>query len=351
MARYHFYSRSADAWKAMLEAMKKAKHSIYWESYIVNFDSKRYNFSGVLKKKAKEGVSVKMVVDSLGSFFINKKLVQDLQKQGVEILFYNRLVPWWNPVKFKHWWLHRNHKKLLIIDNKIAFIGGVNVAKRFKDWWDLQVELKGPIVNYLVKSFAASYRLSGGRDKITYPAVFRTSKKKIFRLSPLTSKRIFQKYYKQVFQKAKKNIIIVTPYFIPQLWLIKLIKKTLKRGVKIEIILPRKTDYKIADLVNYSFASLLAQPGINFFLTKKMNHAKVVMMDNQEAAVGSHNFDISSFHYNLEIGVAFKQKDMIGSLKHLIEIWKRFSIKANFNFKNRRWHQRLIAALFLYFFS
>lgn len=346
MANYQFYTVSSDAWDAMLAAIRRAKKSIYWESYIFTSTPVEYNFFQALKQKARSGVAVKIIIDSFGSFLLDMSKVDELRAAGVEVLFYNRLIPWWNPNRFKYWWFHRNHKKILIIDNAIGFIGGVNLAKEMKNWEDIQVELRGLIVRYLIRSFIVSYNLCGGRDSIRYQSVFRGRKVKVFHHAPLTEKGMLKKYYRQSLRSARKKIIIVTPYFMPQLWLIKRINQTLKRGVKIEVIFPQRTDRRLADFANYTFASLLYRPGIKFYLTKNMTHAKALLVDDREAMVGSQNIDAYSFDYNLEGGIVFERKDMLRQLKKIINQWKSDAQELKI-IADRHWYHRLRQGILL----
>ena len=344
---YRFYTVSSDAWDAMLATMKKAKHSIYWESYILRDDTPAYDFFEVLVKKAKQGVKVKVIVDAIGSFFLSSKAKQELVEAGAEVLVFNRLIPWWNPYHFKRRWFNRNHKKVLIVDEEIGFIGGVNVAKAYANWFDLHVKLQGVIVRYLIRSFAASYKLSGGKEEIKYKSVFRETKVRVFYHSPLTKKGMLSRYYKQSCLAARKSIIIATPYFVPQPWLIRCLQRSLKRGVRVDLILPKKTDYLITDLANYTFASLLYRPGINLFFTKSMLHAKAFLVDDREGMIGSQNIDSFSFDYNLESGIVFQRKDMIENLQKILKEWKQDSEKLVFDHKNRKWYQRLKDAIFI----
>ena len=315
---YRFYTVSSDAWDAMLAAIKKAKKSIYWESYIFDDDTKEHDFFGSLQSKAREGVEVKLVIDSLGSFWLSSKTVNELRAAGAEVLFFNRLIPWWNSYHFKHWWFNRNHRKLLIVDNEIAFIGGVNVGKRFKNWLDLQVELRGAILRYLIRSFVVSYKLSGGKDKIKYKSVIRKTKIRVFNHSPLTQKSVLKKYYKQACLSAKRKIVIATPYFLPQGWLIRYLHGALKRGVRIEIILPKKTDYWLATMANYTMLPLVYKPGMHFYFTNQMQHAKALLVDDREGIIGSQNIDALSFDYNLEGGIVFQRKNIVKDLRRII---------------------------------
>ncbi len=344
---YRFFTLSSHAWDAMLKAIKGAKKSIYWESYILSDDTDTHNFFGALKQKAVAGVRVKIIVDSLGSFWLSSEAIQKLKDSGAEVLFYNRLLPWWNPYRLKHWWFNRNHKKMLIVDEEVAFVGGVNVAKRSSNWLDLHVELRGVIVRYIIRSFAASYELCGGKDKIKYRGVLSKSKIKIFHHSPLTDKEVLRKYYKISCLNAKKSIVIATPYFVPPAWLMRCLRGAVRRGVRVELIIPKKTDYWLATLANYTLISLIYRPGMNFFLTESMIHAKAFLVDGKEGLIGSQNIDAFSFDYNLESGIMFQRKDMVKDLKEIFDGWKKDSEEMVFQKEGRKWYWRLGEAIFL----
>ena len=298
----------------MLEAIKSAQKSIYWECYILLSDTTNHNFFQVLREKAAQGLKVKVIVDAIGSYWLNSKEIQDLQQAGAEVLVFN-----------KKGWFNRNHKKILIVDERIGFIGGVNVAKAHHYWLDLHLKLEGLIVRALLKSFIKSYKISGGKDNLVHKKLKLHRKVRILDHLPLLSKnRILKKYYLQHINNAEKSILISTPYFIPHLWLIKSLKNAARRGVKIEIILPQKTDHKIITWLNHLFVYFVREEGINFYFSPKMIHAKALLVDDKEGLVGS-NIDATSFEFNSESGLVFKRKDMLRDLKSIFEIWKKDS--------------------------
>lgn len=313
--KYKFYTVSSNAWDAMLEAIKSAEKSIYWECYILLDDTTTHNFFDILKEKAMQGIRVKIIFDAIGSFWLSSKVVQDLQQSGVEVLFFNR-----------RGWFNRNHKKILIIDEKIGFIGGVNVAKAHHHWLDLHLRLEGLIVRALLKSFIKSYKISGGKDILIHKKLRIHRKIRILDHLPILSKnRSLKKYYLQHINNARENILIATPYFVPHLWLIKALKKAARRGVKIEIILPKETDHKIIDWLNHLFTYLVREKNIDFYFSPKMIHAKALLVDDREGLVGSNNIDATSFEFNSESGLVFKRRDMLRDLKNIFEAWKNNS--------------------------
>ncbi len=310
--KYKFYTVSSTAWDAMLKAIQLAEKSIYWECYILLDDTPAHNFFDALKEKATQGLKVKIIADAVGSFWLSSKVVGDLERAGVEVLFFNH-----------RGWFNRNHKKILIVDEKIGFIGGVNIAKAHRNWLDLHIRIEGLIVRALLKSFIKSYKISGGKDNLTYQKLRMHRKIRILdHLPTISNSRRLKKYYLQHINSAEKTILIATPYFVPHFWLIKALKRAARRGVRIEIILPAKTDHKIISWLNHLFVYLVRERGIYFYFSSKMIHAKALLIDDQEGLVGSNNIDATSFEFNSESGLVFKRKDMLKDLKKIFEEWK-----------------------------
>ncbi len=310
--KYKFYTVSSKAWDAMLDAIKLAEKSIYWECYILLNDTPDHNFFDILKEKARQGVIVKIIADAIGSFWLRSSAVDDLRAAGAEVLFFNH-----------RGWFNRNHKKILIIDEKIGFIGGVNIAKAHRHWLDLHLKVEGLIARALLKSFIKSYKISGGKDNLVHQKIRLHRKIRILDHLPFLSKsRNLRKFYIKHINNAKDNILIATPYFAPHFWLIKALKKAACRGVKIEIILPKETDHKIITWLNHFFAYWVRERGINFYFSPKMIHAKALLVDDKEGMVGSNNIDATSFDFNSEGGLVFKRKDMLKDLRKIFENWK-----------------------------
>ncbi|MFH0857855.1 MAG: phospholipase D-like domain-containing protein, partial [Candidatus Magasanikbacteria bacterium] len=166
-SKYVLYSTTQEAWNAMKEAILNAKKSIYWEVYILIEDEEGVQFFDLLEKKAREGLDVKLIVDSLGSYQISRKKVEALKKSGVDIHFFQE-----RKHRYRGLWkrlVTRTHRKILIVDENIGFIGGVNVSKKMKDWLDIQVRMHGKVVRSLLRSFAKSYIICGGdKEKVKH---------------------------------------------------------------------------------------------------------------------------------------------------------------------------------------
>ena len=314
----------------MLKAIEEAEKSIYLEMYIFLDDtSASHDFIGKLIQKAKAGARVVIVVDSYGSSKIKKESIKSLREAGVEFIFFSN-------------WLRHIHRKILIVDEKTAFIGGVNIGKSYAQWNDLQLKVKGKIVKALLKSFAYTYEISGGKNiKIlkfrakSFSKKFRTwlmehwPKKNMYALKEIYIEKISQ---------AKKSIQIVSPYFSPPRWLIALLDEAVKRNVSVEIFLPKNTDWPLIDRVNLRYMSNLCPLGIKFFLLNRMNHAKILLIDGEESFIGSPNIDLLSFNILAEAGIFSKQKKLALELKKIISLWKKNSAE----FKPSKFKMRLV---------
>lgn len=299
----------------MFAAMAAAQESIYLEMYILLGDTKTtHDFLKLLADQARAGLEVVIIADSFGSSSLGADAVNELRAAGAEFIY------------FSHWFRH-THRKILIIDQKIAFLGGVNIAKKTRNWLDLQIRLQGRIVRPLLKSFANSYQLVGGKKE----SVLRFSRLPLVKKikSWITdnvgdSSKIYylDNYYKAKLAGAKTSITIVTPYLLPPRWLLVLLDDACRRGVKVEILIPNDTDIKPINKVNYLNACRLAACGVKLYLMPLMNHAKIMLIDGEEGVIGSQNMDVLSFNFNIEAGVFFRQKDLVNDLGKIVATWR-----------------------------
>ena len=329
--KYRFYTITEKVWQAMLEVIKGAQYSIYLETYIFEDDLTSRNLIDVLKEKSQQGVVVKIIIDSIGSFWFRSKTIKELEASGIEILFFSPLIAWRNPYRLiRNSWFYRTHRKILVVDEEIGFLGGVNIGKRFVQWLDLHIQLTGPVVRHFAKSFKRSYRFCGGNDpRVLYTKIKpipRYLRHRLLERWPRVRDSALKQYYRKQCRLAQKQIIIVTPYFVPPRWLIKDLRQAVRRGIKIEVFLPRETDIKIMNAANYFFAALLQPLGIKFLLIPQMMHAKAFLIDGQEGLIGSNNIDAQSFDFNLEASVVFQRRDMVGDLKKILDRWRKSAI-------------------------
>lgn len=341
--KYRLYTSSAMAWEGMFKAIEKAQKSIYLEMYILAADTKlTHDFFSLLENKARLGLEIVIVADAFGSLDLPKENIERLRTAGVEFIF------------FSHW-LRRTHRKILIIDERTAFTGGVNIGEKYRNWRDMHIKIEGPIIKPLLKSFAYAYEMAGGKKEnlVNYSHRRFTRKIKSWVIDNLadTSRAYYlNDYYKERIIAAQKSIKIVTPYLLPPRWFVALLDGACRRGVKVEILIPNNTDIKLINKVNYLNACRLSEIGIQFFCSPVMNHAKIIMLDDEEGVIGSQNMDVLSFNWNIEAGVFFRQKKLVTDLLKIIDQWKTGSVEFNASQRPWRFSDKILIAILKLFY-
>ena len=333
---YKFFISSEKAWGAMFRTIAAAKKSVYLEMYIFQNDMEKFNFFDLLKEKAKAGLRVRIILDSFGSASLNKSAIAELKASGAEVLFHSYL-------------LHRTHRKVLVVDDTVAFVGGVNLHQTARFWNDLMVRIKGSLVRSVTVSFARSYIHAGGRD----PILLGKSKKIVLAKvgtwivehSPLKKDFDLKRVYKERIGEAQKSILLITPYFMPKRWLSAALHRAVLSGVGVTVLVPRYTDHFIIDRVNYFYMYRLSKLGIRFYLKPDMNHAKAMILDSKEAMIGSQNLDFLSFDLNSEVGVFFTEPRVVSRLSAIAEKWKSESTLFDHTSYKPRWFDYLLSPL------
>lgn len=331
--KYKFFTNSEKAWESMFGAVVNAKKSIYLEMYIFQ-QIEEFDFFDLLKKKSKQGLQVILIIDSYGSVDLSSNEISELKEAGIEILILSYL-------------LHRMHRKVLVVDERIAFIGGVNIYQTSKFWNDLMVRMTGNLVEKVVISFAKSYINAGGKNHALLAKKNKMRAEKvntwIIEHYPMGKKFNLKRIYKKYLHKTQNSIILITPYFIPKRWLSAALHQAVLRGVDVQVLVPGKTNHFIIDRVNYFYIYKLSKLGIKFYMEKEMNHAKAMIIDGKEAMVGSQNLDFLSFDFNTEVGVFFKDISAVSKLSEITEDWKKNSILFDYKVHKPKWFDYILS--------
>ena len=313
-----FYFTGREALDAMYAAMEKAGRHIHLQSYIFLNDKTGNRFAQLLMKKAQAGVEVRVIYDGLGSISLKKSFVEQMEAAGVEMLCFSK-VSFPLPTSSLN---YRNHRKILVVDGKIGFLGGVNIADRYYygnelgDWHDTHMKIDGECVVSLQTSFFLDRYFIINRKMRKRKKYFPQLKIKA-RGGDNSQKHIgtqtlvcgpdsnwasiMQCFFSAV-TMARKHIYIVSPYFTPNESVLNAIKIAALGNVDVRIMLPEKSDTKLAHYSTMSYISELLEAGVKIYLFKKgFNHSKVVSIDGELCIVGSANMDMRSFEHNFEI--------------------------------------------------
>lgn len=303
----------------MIGSIGSAKKSIFIEMYAFLDDTATHDFIGKIREKSKQGIHVVIVADFFGSSEIRSTSIQSLRNAGVEFIFFNQ-------------WLRHIHRKIMVIDNEIAYIGGVNIGETFTQWSDLHICIKNKrLIRSIIHSFANTYQIAGGKNPLILKLGRQTLPKKlkswIFNHWPTANQRnALKKLYVEKISNAKKSILITTPYFAPPFWLTRLLKVASAHGIKVEIIIPEKTNHFLVNAINYFFMRRLHKFNIKFLLFPKMNHSKSFLIDDTECLIGSQNLDILSFYLNPELGIISTDKKLISRFRRILHAWKKIAV-------------------------
>lgn len=310
----------------MFQAIRQARSSVHLEYFNFRNDSIASLLFRLLAQKAKEGVEVRALFDGFGNDSNNRPLKRKHLKQmrsvGIEIYEFDPVnFPWVNHV------FHRDHRKIVVIDGKIAYTGGMNVADYYingtevvGEWRDMHCRIEGDEVNTLQKIFlrmwnkvtgqnvygAKYYRGYHGADYITglKPDTCCTAGKKmvgIINREPRVTNKIIRKFYTDAINEAKDSIKQVNPYLTLNNTLKRALRNAVKRGVKVEIMVSAHSDIPLTpDCVFYNVHNLM-QHGVDVWIYKKgFHHTKIIMVDGRFCTVGSANLNARSLNFDYE---------------------------------------------------
>lgn len=329
--KYQFYATTQEAWEAMFESIEAAKRSIYWEVYIFLDDAIGKRFIDALINKARQGVDIKMIVDAFGSRNLSQEAEEKLEKAGVDLLKYNRFFPELNLKNWLHRLMNRNHRKVLIVDESTAFLGGVNIDFVSKEWDDLYLKITGSMIRPLLRGFAKSYISAGGEHAKVMRILhskwvewkdWRSTFKFIMHSPRFHKTSPLKKLYLRGLALAQESVNLVTPYYLPDKAFLKALTDANRRGVKVNIFLPLRPDHKIMELLARAYFLITKKTGANLYFLPNMNHAKAMSVDDNYGVVGSVNLTSRSAHEDEEVSLTFKDANMVQDLNVLFNKWK-----------------------------
>ncbi len=299
---------------SMLATIASAKHTVSLESYIFADDQIGNLFANALVERAKAGVCVRVHIDAAGSlFWASRRLESYLRKGGVQLRWFHRW-SWRQPWRYNR----RNHRKLLIVDNRIVFLGGFNIHKEssmeyYGDarWRDTHVSFGGSLVEAASQLFNAFWR-----GRLHWQTVQKEEGSKLLHNHTLTCRHRLRCVYGEAFTKAKTFIYLTTPYFVPDSHTLRQLRRASERGVDVRLLVPSKSDMRIARwAARHVYASLLASGVRIYEYLPRMLHAKTVVVDGNWSMVGTANLDYRSLFINYELNLATADRELSSGLK------------------------------------
>ena len=290
--------------------LKLAQKSIFLQYYIFLDDKIGNEIADILISKARDGVEVKVIYDHVGSFSAKNSFFKRMEKEGVEIHPFFRV----NFPQFANRVNWRNHRKIVVIDGKIGYIGGMNIADRYSygdgdgktSWRDTHFRVQGDIIESLVYSFVIDWNFQ--KNNTYFPDLSSISHNETSNTGlqlvtggPVNNWNNLSLMFLKAITSARKKIWIQTPYFLPTDALFNAIEAAALAGVDVRIMMPEHTDSVLLHYASFSYISQCIEAGVKIYLYQAgMLHAKSMIIDDSLVIAGSTNFDFRSFENNFE---------------------------------------------------
>ena len=346
-----YYNDAIEMLNELKEDINNATKTINLMYYIFATDKTGTEIRDLLIEKAKQGVKIKVIYDAIGSHRTGKKFFKDLVASGGEVEAFMPSVIGYRLDNVNY----RNHRKIVVIDGKIGYTGGINLrddhiyGTQKSVWRDTHLRLEGPCVFELQNTFIADWRFVNKKfiqvntffNENYYGNITEFQDKEykspvqIINCSPATRSEQIKECFVKMISEAKKTIRIQSPYFIPDDFLIGVLHLALMSGVKVEIMLPKIPDYKIVWNASMSYAKILHEMGADIYLFEGFIHSKTLSVDDLAVSVGSCNFDIRSFALNFETNAVIYDKNIINEHNNIFEKDKEKCTEIDKSYFNR----------------
>ena len=323
------FTTGQEKFETLLRDIEQAREYIHVQYFIIENDSTGQRLIEALERKARQGVKVRLLYDYVGSFYMRPKVLKRMRAAGIEVHPFLKLT--FTQFFFRINW--RNHRKVVVIDGEVGYMGGMNIADRYvigskkeRPWRDTHLRIKGDAVAAMQYSFAIDWDFTTS-ELLTMPP-------KRFDELPATYGHLVQMVRSGptgrwnnisiVFLKAvtlaKRKLYIQTPYVLPSESLLKAMQSAALAGIDVRLMIPRKPDSVMLRLATGSYIKECLLAGIKiYFYESEMMHAKVVIVDDEFVTTGSTNFDFRSFEHNFEFNALVYSKEFNSTMTAVFE--------------------------------
>lgn len=340
--------------EVLLHDISEARHHIHMMFYIFENDEVGCRVRDALVAKAREGVEVRIIYDSVGCWSVPVDFYDDIRRAGGYVVPFLkvRFPLFTNKVNY------RNHRKVVVIDGKIGFVGGFNIADRYVKgcswgrWRDTMLRLRGSVVHalqgvFLMDWYFADRSQVSGKYYFPVPDAMGNIPAQVVTSTPVGRWRTVMNAYIYALSQAKSYIYMQTPYLMPNEQLISMMQNAALSGVDVRLMIPLRSDSKLTDYASYSYVGELLEAGVKIYLYREgFVHAKTFVSDDMLSIVGSANIDFRSFYYNFEVCTCIYDDSTAKRLKNIfyddIKLSYQLTMK---EFAGRSWGHRCMESL------
>ena len=320
------YTSGYQFFPALLQAIASARHHIHLDTYIFEDDALGRLVADALIAKAHQGVEVRLIYDDVGCWQVSGRFFERLREEGIDAHAFM-------PVKFRAFTSkvnYRNHRKLCVIDGTTAFIGGMNIAKRYvsgrhhRPWRDTHLRIRGGAVYAIQRAFLVDWYFVD-RTLITHRAYYpplptapNDCLAQVVTSSPIALWPDIMQGYVRILLEAKRYVYIETPYFLPTEPILFAMRTAAIAGIDIKLMIPRKSDAKLVEWASMPYVRDALEAGITICLYDEgFNHSKLMVCDDTLCTCGSANVDFRSFENNFEANIFFYDTAMALRIKQV----------------------------------
>lgn len=354
--KIEIFTNGEDKFTSLKKDLEEARHSIFLQYYIFLDDTLGHEIAEILMKKARQGLDVKVIYDHVGSFSARNKFFKMMNSAGVETHpFFRVTFP-----QFANRVNWRNHRKLVIIDEKIGYIGGMNIADRYVNrqshgwgWRDTHFRLEGDITESLLYSFVVDWNFRNQEHPMYYPRkavetqIRNQLGMQLVTSGPLAQWNNLSLCFLKAITAATKCIYIQTPYFLPTDALRNALEAAALSKIDVRIMIPRRSDSKMLQYASFSYITQCLKAGIKIYLYNPgMLHAKSMIIDDNFVTAGSTNFDFRSFENNFESNLMIYDREVNTRMREIFfEDMQKCTKVTNSSWRERPLLQRSVESV------
>ncbi len=314
----------------MLAAIEHAEREILLEMYWFGSDTIGQRFAAALRERARAGLRVCVVYDAIGSIEADQTMFDAMGADGVEVHQYNPINPWRR--RFRLGFVsNRDHRKILVVDRKIAFTGGVNIGDEWVSeaeggggWRDDMVRLEGPVAHDLAAVFLRTWQRVGGSGVRLDPPRPREAASKgpvrVIAGDYFGERREIRRTYLAEIRRARGYVFITNSYFVPDGIVRRALAKAVKRGVDVRVLLPAHNDVRAVQWASRGVYAWLLARGVKVYeYSRSILHGKTAVVDGRWCTVGTYNLDYRSWRDNLEVNVTIEHATIATAMRRRFE--------------------------------